>query len=76
MRSIHMMLLLALLPRAGFGFVSTCCSAIAIRLFASPRTEPLFGRQTKQVRSYPGGFRIDDLGTFAPGCPVSHSVAS
>ena len=45
---------------------------LAIRLFASPRTEPLFGRQTKQVRSYPGGFRIDDLGTFAPGCPVSH----
>uniref|UniRef100_UPI00248DB251 type I restriction endonuclease n=1 Tax=Dermacoccus nishinomiyaensis TaxID=1274 RepID=UPI00248DB251 len=28
---------------------------LAIRLFASPRTEPLFGRQTKQVRSYPGG---------------------
>ena len=28
-------LLLALLPRAGFGFVSTCCSAITISLFAS-----------------------------------------
>jgi hypothetical protein len=43
---------------------------LAIRFFASPRTEPLFGRQTKQVRSYPNGFQLDELGTFAPGCPV------
>lgn len=49
---------------------------LAIRLFASPRTEPLFGRQTKQVRSYPDGFRVDDLGTFAPGCPVSHDAGT
>ncbi|MEE4024091.1 oxygenase MpaB family protein [Gordonia sp. PKS22-38] len=51
---------------------------LAIRLFARPRTEPLFGRETPQVRGYPNGYRLEDLGTFAPGCPVPHgaSVAS
>ncbi|MDN4471439.1 oxygenase MpaB family protein [Demequina zhanjiangensis] len=24
------------------------------------------------IRSYPEGYRIDDLGTFPPGCPVPH----
>ncbi|GAC67941.1 oxygenase MpaB family protein [Gordonia soli] len=46
---------------------------LAIRLFAPPRTEPLFGRQTPQVRCYPNGYEISELGTFAPGCPVLHN---
>lgn len=46
---------------------------LAIRFFAPPRTEPLFGRQTKQIRSYPNGYLLDDLGTFTPGCPVPHT---
>lgn len=39
-----------------------------------PRTEPTFGRQNPTVRTYPDGYRVEDLGTF-PGtadscCPV------
>ncbi|MGC5257589.1 oxygenase MpaB family protein [Gordonia sp. DT218] len=45
---------------------------LAIRFFARPRTEPLYGRQTKQVRGYPRGYRLEELGTFTPGCPVPH----
>ncbi len=43
---------------------------LAIRLFFPPRTEPLFGRQTKQIRSYPNGYRLEELGPFGAGCPV------
>ncbi len=55
-----------------------CRSALAIRgrlvRLLPPRTEPTFGRQSPTVRSYPDGYRVDDLGTF-PGsadsrCPV------
>ena len=46
---------------------------LAIRLFFPPRTEPLFGRQTKQIRSYPNGYRLEELGAFGPGCPVPKS---
>ncbi|MFW0795370.1 oxygenase MpaB family protein [Gordonia sp. CPCC 205515] len=46
---------------------------LAIRLVASPRRDPLFARDTKEVRGYPDGYRLEDLGTFeptlAPGCP-------
>ncbi len=51
---------------------------LAIRFFASPRTEPLFGRETKMVRGYPNGYQLADLGTFTPGtgCPVPHAAAS
>ncbi|WAC56731.1 oxygenase MpaB family protein [Gordonia sp. SL306] len=45
---------------------------LAIRLVARPRTQPLYGRQTKQVRGYPRGYRLEELGTFTPGCPVPH----
>ncbi|MFW0786082.1 oxygenase MpaB family protein [Gordonia sp. CPCC 206044] len=45
---------------------------LAIRLFAAPRRDPLFGRMTKEVRGYPNGYEIEDLGTFTPGCPVPH----
>ncbi|MGV9712222.1 oxygenase MpaB family protein [Gordonia sp. NPDC003424] len=52
--------------------------ALAIRLFASPRVEPLFARDTKEVRGYPDGYRVEDLGTFeptfAPGCPFPHGA--
>ncbi|MYR08576.1 DUF2236 domain-containing protein [Gordonia sp. SID5947] len=48
---------------------------LAIRLVARPRTEPLYGRQTPQVRGYPRGYRLEELGTFTPGCPVAHAPA-
>lgn len=49
---------------------------LAIRWFARPRRAPIHGRQMPQVQGYPRGYRVEELGTFAPGCPVSHSVAS
>jgi hypothetical protein len=38
--------------------------------FLPPRREPFSARQLPQVRSYPDGYDVADLGTFAPGCPV------
>lgn len=46
---------------------------LAIALLFPPRREPLFGRQTPQVRGYPNGYKIEELGTFKPGCPVPHT---
>jgi len=40
--------------------------------FLPPRQEPLFFRQLPTVRSYPDGYDVPGLGTFAPGCPVPH----
>jgi hypothetical protein len=37
-----------------------------------PRTEPYFARQLPQIRSYPDGFSVAELGTFPAGCPVPH----
>ena len=45
---------------------------LAIALLFPPRHEPMFGRQTPQVRGYPNGYEIEKLGTFKPGCPVPH----
>src|SRR3954447_24746074 len=38
--------------------------------FMPARTEPFFARQLPQVRSYPDGYVLAELGTFLPGCPV------
>ncbi|MEO9326926.1 oxygenase MpaB family protein [Gordonia aurantiaca] len=43
---------------------------LAIRFFFPPRTEPLYTRDTGRLRSYPDGFRLEELGTFPPGCPA------
>ncbi|HET6561525.1 MAG TPA: oxygenase MpaB family protein [Marmoricola sp.] len=42
--------------------------AAALRL-APPRLEPLRSGDLKSIRSYPSGYRTEELGTFAPGCP-------
>ena len=42
--------------------------------FLPPRHEPFFARQLPQIRSYPGGYRVEELGTFPPGCPVPHDA--
>ena len=39
--------------------------------FLPARTEPYFARQLPQVRSYPAGYSVAELGTFPPGCPVT-----
>ncbi|MGC5248654.1 oxygenase MpaB family protein [Gordonia sp. DT219] len=46
---------------------------LAIRFFARPRTTPQYGRDMPQIRCYPRGYDVDDLGTFTPGCPI-HKV--
>jgi len=28
----------------------------------------------RRIRSYPNGFDIERMGTFAPGCPVPHAA--
>jgi hypothetical protein len=40
--------------------------------FMPPRREPYFARQLPQIRSYPSGYSVPELGTFPPGCPVPH----
>lgn len=35
-----------------------------------PRRTPFYGRDLPSITSYPGGYDLERLGTFAPGCPV------
>ncbi|MEU6577538.1 oxygenase MpaB family protein [Streptomyces sp. NPDC046805] len=45
----------------------------AVRLLP-PRRKAFFARQSPNVRGYKGGYRLAELGTFAPGtCPVPHA---
>jgi hypothetical protein len=37
-----------------------------------PRRDVRFARRLPQIRSYPDGYRVADLGTFPVRCPVSH----
>jgi len=37
-----------------------------------PRRDPYFARQLPQIRTYPDGYEVADLGTFPAGCPVPH----
>ena len=37
-----------------------------------PRRDQYFARMLPQIRTYPDGYRVADLGTFPPGCPVPH----
>lgn len=39
------------------------------------RRKPAYVRDMPRVRSYPQGFSTEDLGTFAPGCPVHRPVS-
>ncbi|NDK90931.1 DUF2236 domain-containing protein [Gordonia desulfuricans] len=39
------------------------------------RRKPLLVHEMPRIRSYPNGFEVSRLGTFAPGCPVAHSSA-
>lgn len=42
-----------------------------LRLFPA-RRRPKLSADLPWIRSYPGGYRIEELGTFPPGCPVQH----
>lgn len=41
-----------------------------------PRRTPRYVRDLPRIRSYPNGFDISQMGTFAHGCPVPHSKPS
>ena len=43
----------------------------AVLRLAPPRLEPLRSVDLKSIRSYPDGYRTEELGTFTPGCPVA-----
>ncbi|WP_240360176.1 oxygenase MpaB family protein [Pyxidicoccus caerfyrddinensis] len=45
-----------------------------VRYALSPRSEPLFGRGRPNIRSYPNGYAVEQLGTFPKGCPVNHGA--
>jgi hypothetical protein len=42
-----------------------------LRLFPA-RRRPKLSADLPWIRSYPDGYRIEELGTFPPGCPVQH----
>jgi hypothetical protein len=44
--------------------------------FLPARTRPYFARQLPQIRSYPAGYSVAELGTFPAGCPVPHPRAA
>ncbi|MEO9152918.1 MAG: oxygenase MpaB family protein [Lapillicoccus sp.] len=68
-------------PRPSRWARAVCRGALATRgrivRLLPVRTEPLYGRQNPTVRSYPNGYRVQDLGTFpgpaGSGCPVDVS---
>ncbi|WP_138999350.1 oxygenase MpaB family protein [Rhodococcus zopfii] len=39
-----------------------------------PRRKPRHVHDMPRIRSYPNGFDIKTMGTFTPGCPVSHAT--
>ena len=67
-------------PRPRSTVRRVCRAALAARgrgvRLLPPRTEPTYGRQSPTVRSYPDGYRVEQLGTFprpgSPGCPARH----
>jgi len=40
-----------------------------------PRRKPRYIKDLPRIRSYPTGYELTQLGTFAPGCPVPHDSA-
>lgn len=44
--------------------------------FFPPRRKPSYIRDTHRVRSYPGGFMIDKLGTFPTTMPTEHELSA
>lgn len=71
--------LLAAFGLAEPGRAARLAARAALRLRARfvallpPRRKPFHVRDLRRIRSYPRGFAVEDLGTFAPGCPVPHA---
>jgi hypothetical protein len=47
-----------------------------VRYVLSPRREPLYGRDRSNIRSYPNGYSVEQLGTFPKTCPVKHGATT
>ncbi|QSQ24457.1 DUF2236 domain-containing protein [Pyxidicoccus parkwayensis] len=47
-----------------------------VRYALSSRREPLYGRHRANIRSYPNGYKVEELGTFPKGCPVKHGATT
>jgi hypothetical protein len=62
-------------PTPGRLQAAVCGGAVKLRGRAvrrqPPRTTPVRTRDLPEIRSYPGGYRVEELGTF-PRCPVRH----
>jgi hypothetical protein len=39
------------------------------------RRKPVLVREMPRIKTYPDGFVVEEMGTFAPGCPVRHRSA-
>lgn len=46
-----------------------------VRLLPARKTPKLL-ENYREIKSYPDGFVIDELGTFPPGCPIPHAPTS
>ena len=44
--------------------------------YLPPRREPRYARDLPNIRSYPTGYQVSQLGTFPRGCPVPHGEAT
>lgn len=62
-------------PAAPVVFLSRGALKLRARIvhFLPPRREPKRARDIREVKSYPDGYRVDDLGTFPTGCPVTQA---
>ncbi|MBU7600782.1 DUF2236 domain-containing protein [Streptomyces sp. P38-E01] len=48
----------------------------AVRLALPPRRRPHYARQKSQIRGYPNGYALAELGTFPGVCPVPHPASA
>ncbi|MDO7868028.1 oxygenase MpaB family protein [Nocardioides jiangxiensis] len=73
--------LLAAFGLAEPGRVARRLARLALRLRARfvallpPRRRPQHVADMRRIRSYPDGYVVEEMGTFAPGCPVPHGAA-
>ncbi|MDV8005741.1 oxygenase MpaB family protein [Rhodococcus sp. IEGM 1318] len=64
-------------PSTAMRVVSRGALKVRARLlrFFPVRTKRKFARELPNIRSYPSGYKVEDLGTFPAGCPVKHLQA-
>ncbi|GAB2971828.1 oxygenase MpaB family protein [Nocardioides montaniterrae] len=64
-------------PGAGARRTAKAVMAVRARVlrFTPSRRTPTYVADLPRVKSYPNGYLLSELGTFAPGCPVPHAAA-